>query len=127
MLKRGVLVEYKGDVQKRTLSSDAELRSASAVIGADIIAAKPLVLAGRERFAGAMAAMLEETARFHAANPLVAGMTREELRERVPQLRGAHETVFEAALGRLVKQGKLETSGETVRQAGRIVVLDDVR
>ena len=121
LLERGRLGMEGADLLARTGWSDAELREAAA--SAEAVAEKPLVLVSRARFAAASAAMLEEVARFHAANPLVAGITREELRERV--LPTAHPAVFDTALSRLVQQGKLEAVGEIVRQTGRQVVLDD--
>ena len=58
---------------------------------------------------------------FHKANPLVAGISKEELREKL----GLHQTVLESLLGRLVRDKKVEVSGEQVRLAGRGVELKD--
>jgi selenocysteine-specific elongation factor len=121
LLERGRLGLEEADFLARTGWSDAELRDAAAQ--AEVVATKPLVLVSRTRFAAALAAMLEEVARFHKVNPLVAGITREELREHV--LPNAHPAVFDAALARLIQQSKLEAVGEIVRQTGRQVVLDD--
>jgi selenocysteine-specific elongation factor len=58
---------------------------------------------------------------FHTYNPLVAGIGREALRERLdltPQ-------VFAVILQALVRGGQLEISGDQVRAAGRAVVLRD--
>jgi selenocysteine-specific elongation factor len=74
-----------------------------------------------QRFADLQAAIFAEVQRFHAANPLTPGIAREELRGRV--LRGPQAVVFEGALSGLVAEGKLETAGEMVRQAGRQVIL----
>ena len=58
---------------------------------------------------------------FHKANPLVAGISKEELREKL----GLHQTVLEALLSSLVREKKVEIAGEQVRLAGRGVELKD--
>ena len=58
---------------------------------------------------------------FHKANPLVAGISKEELREKL----GLHQTVLEALLSQLVRDKKVEVAGEQVRLAGRGVELKD--
>ncbi len=58
---------------------------------------------------------------FHKKNPLVPGISREELRELV----GASAEVLAATLDRLVKDRKLELAGELVRLPGRGVVMKD--
>jgi selenocysteine-specific elongation factor len=58
---------------------------------------------------------------FHKANPLVAGISKEELREKLT----LHQTVLESLLAQLVRDKKVEVSGEQVRLAGRGVELKD--
>ena len=58
---------------------------------------------------------------FHKANPLVAGISKEELREKLD----LHQTVMEALLAQLMRDKKAEVSGEQVRLAGRGVELKD--
>jgi selenocysteine-specific elongation factor len=58
---------------------------------------------------------------FHKANPLVGGISKEELREKF----GLHQTVMEALLSQLTRDKKAEVSGEQVRLAGRGVELKD--
>ncbi len=60
-------------------------------------------------------------ATFHQENPLVAGISKEELRDRVQ----ASSEVFSAALEMLVRENKLEAVGEIVHLVGRGVVLQD--
>ena len=62
---------------------------------------------------------MEELARFHQNNPLVTGVGREELREKLEAPPGA----YNAALNSLVKGKKVELSGEQVRAAGRSIVM----
>jgi selenocysteine-specific elongation factor len=58
---------------------------------------------------------------FHAANPLVPGISKEEVRERL----GVSPVVLAAALDQLVRAGRLEITAEQVRSAGRGVVLKE--
>ena len=58
---------------------------------------------------------------FHKANPLVGGISKEELREKL----GLHQTVMENLLAQLAKEKKAETAGEQIRLAGRGVELKD--
>jgi selenocysteine-specific elongation factor len=59
---------------------------------------------------------------FHNQNPLVAGMSREELRGRFPDV--SHE-VFSRVLERAARGGKVELAGDLVRLRGRNVVMKD--
>jgi selenocysteine-specific elongation factor len=58
---------------------------------------------------------------FHKTNPLVAGIGREQLRETL----GVHEEVFRGVLASLVRDKKLQISGEVVQAFGKGVVLRD--
>jgi selenocysteine-specific elongation factor len=58
---------------------------------------------------------------FHAANPLVPGIAKEELRGRIAK-RFWPET-FRAALDELVRQGKISIAGDTVQRARREISL----
>src|ERR1041385_3784444 len=58
---------------------------------------------------------------FHKANPLVAGISKEELREKLD----LHQTVLEALLAQLTRDKQAEVAGEQVRLAGRGVELKD--
>jgi|ERR1700722_4658333 len=58
---------------------------------------------------------------FHKHNPLVGGISREELRE---QVRAAAD-VFDAVLGMLLRDKKIEIAGELVRLPGRGVAMKD--
>lgn len=58
---------------------------------------------------------------FHKANPLMPGISREELRESLRVL----PEVFEGVLGLLVQAKKLEFAGDLVRLPGRGVVMKD--
>jgi len=58
---------------------------------------------------------------FHKKNPLVAGISKEELRDRTR----ASSEAFTAALDTLVRERKLEAAGEIVHLPGRGVVMKD--
>ncbi|MGA9686697.1 MAG: selenocysteine-specific translation elongation factor [Candidatus Sulfotelmatobacter sp.] len=58
---------------------------------------------------------------FHKRNPLVNGINKEGLRERP----GASAEVFDATLGMLVREKKIEMIGELVRLPGRGVVMKE--
>ncbi len=58
---------------------------------------------------------------FHKQNPLVAGISKEELRDQVE----ASSEVFIAVLETLVRENKLEAAGEIVHFPGRGVVMKD--
>jgi len=61
------------------------------------------------------------TAAFHKKNPLVSGISKEELRAQVD----ASPEVFEAVAAMLVRDKKIETAGELVRLPGVGVVMKD--
>ena len=65
--------------------------------------------------------VLEALKQFHDANPLVAGMSTEELRDRV----NLGPEVFYGVLEKLGEEKKLEVAGELVHMAGRGVVMKD--
>jgi selenocysteine-specific elongation factor len=79
------------------------------------------VLVAPAAFAEAKAAVLRALKKFHDANPLVAGMSKEELRDRI----NLGPEVFYSVLGNLAEEKKLEVAGELVHLPGRGVVMKD--
>jgi selenocysteine-specific elongation factor len=79
------------------------------------------VLVAAAAFQQAETELLATVSKFHDANPLVAGISKGELSERL----GFPAEVFTAILEDLIRQKKIEVSGETVRAAGRGVVMKD--
>jgi selenocysteine-specific elongation factor len=72
--------------------------------------------------------ILEQLENFHAANPLVSGLIKEDLRGRVAQRESGQLTLpsamlFNAVLQSLAAEGKVLLEGETVRRAGREIQL----
>jgi selenocysteine-specific elongation factor len=72
-------------------------------------------------FAEVKADVLRALKKFHDANPLVAGMSKEELRDRI----NLGPEVFYHVLGKLAEEKKLEVAGELVHLPGRGVVMKD--
>ncbi|MGB6383864.1 MAG: selenocysteine-specific translation elongation factor [Terriglobales bacterium] len=79
------------------------------------------VLISPDAFAKAKADTLQALKEFHDANPLVAGMSKEELRDRVK----LGSEVFYSVLGKLVEEKQLEVAGELVHLHGRGVAMKD--
>ena len=72
--------------------------------------------------------VIEQLERFHAVNPLLAGLPKEDLRSRIdprssPLSAPPSNLLFNALLQTLSAQGKVEVQGETVRLAGRRIQL----
>jgi selenocysteine-specific elongation factor len=93
-----------------------------------ILGQPPSLFVTAERFQTIGQRVIHELERFHAANPLVAGLPKEELRARP----GAGEAavaffpsaaVFNAVLQALSSQGRVEVKGESVRLVGRGIQL----
>ncbi len=77
------------------------------------------VLVAQEAFSQAQRETLAGVEQFHRANPLVEGISKEELRERL----GLRAEVFSAVVEGLAREKKIEVTGEQVRSAGRSLVL----
>lgn len=90
------------------ISSSAVMRFADALISA-------------VGFAEAKAAALAALMKFHDSNPLVAGISKQEFRERL----GLRAGVFAGLLEALSREKQIELQGEQVRLAGRGVVMKD--
>jgi selenocysteine-specific elongation factor len=79
------------------------------------------VLVSPAAFTKMKSEVLQHLGKFHDANPLVAGMSKEELRDRV----NSDPEIFYCVLGKLTQEQKLEVSGELVHLAGRGVAMKD--
>jgi selenocysteine-specific elongation factor len=80
-----------------------------------------LVLVAPSAFLEGKTDVLQVLKKFHDANPLVGGVSKEQLRERL----NLGPEVFNKILGELTKEKKLEAAGELVRLSGRGVVMKD--
>jgi selenocysteine-specific elongation factor len=92
----------------------------------ELVQQKQIVQAGefmiaRDAFGRAREKSLAVLDAFHKANPLVAGISKEELRAKL----GLQPVVMEALLADLAREKKVDAAGEQVRLAGRGVELKD--
>ena len=88
----------------------------------------PELFAHQEHFRNLAARALGQLEKFHAQNPLLAGLPKEDLRARTAERESPHPAppssqLFNALLESLAAQGKIEVRGETVRLAGRSIQL----
>ncbi|HET7841389.1 MAG TPA: SelB C-terminal domain-containing protein, partial [Terriglobia bacterium] len=93
-----------------------------------VVGQPPALLVDPARWKAVEQKALESLAAFHAANPLVGGMAREELRGAASVARGktrqsASSALFAAILQALIERGEVEARGETLRLKGREVQL----
>jgi len=116
------LVARTGWPAEEVLRLAGELRSNGAV---RVLGQPANLLVHRSRFQALAAAVVEHLREFHAADPLVEGMSKEDLRGRIG---GRQEPpsplLFNAIIEELARAGKIELAGEAVRQAGRQVRLN---
>jgi selenocysteine-specific elongation factor len=87
---------------------------------AELVWCNPVLVAAAV-FAKIKTDVLQALKKFHDDNPLVAGMSKEELRDRA----NLGPEVFYGVLGRLAEETKLGVAGELVHLSGRGVVMKD--
>ncbi len=85
-----------------------------------IIVDQPLKIAAFALVAQCASAIRSAVGEFHRANPLLAGIPKQELRGR---LRDPDADLFQAALDDAVRAGAVAVSGDLVRRAGREIAL----
>ena len=100
------------------LESDLEQVAAELVRSGSAVRCGSVLVAAQE-FEQSANRAVEIVKKFHQANPLVAGMGKEQLREQL-ELR---EEVFAAVLSRLQREKKLQSAGELIQIAGRAIVM----
>jgi selenocysteine-specific elongation factor len=112
------------EILARTGWTDAQIRATAEKLAAmkrvRMIGSAPTLIAPAQAVTDCSAAIRKAVEIFHRANPLLAGMPKQELRGRSGRPR---VEMFEAALNDLVKAGALTVSGDLVRQAGREITL----
>jgi selenocysteine-specific elongation factor len=86
------------------------------------VSAEPLVLISGKLFEEVRQKIASRVERFHKENPLLPGITREDLRSSIG--RRVRAETFRAALEDLLEQKKLEAQGEIVKRAGSAISLD---
>ncbi|MFZ0818605.1 MAG: selenocysteine-specific translation elongation factor [Candidatus Acidiferrales bacterium] len=90
---------------------------------ARVVRKEPLMITSMAHVKNCAARLRANVAQFHAANPLAAGIPKEDLRARVAK--DLAPEIFQAALDELVRAGELAVSGDTVKRAGHTVKLAD--
>ena len=78
-------------------------------------------LVSASSFAHLMSSLSDQVAEFHKKNPLVAGIGKEELRDKLQ----VSAEIFASAIDTLVSEKKLQVAGELVHLPGRGVVMKD--
>ncbi len=86
-----------------------------------IVGQQPLVVVSAGRLAECVGRLRAEVESFHRANPLVEGISKEDLRARAAG--DARPEVFRAALEELVAGGSIVLTGDIVKRAGREIAL----
>ena len=102
------------------LTSEVE-KTSSALVGGGALRRSSDVLVEQQAFQQSATELLNTLKAFHEANPLIAGISKEELREKL----GLPPQVFSAVVEMLAQQKKVEIGGEQARLAGRGVVMKD--
>jgi selenocysteine-specific elongation factor len=92
-----------------------KLAAKAGLVGFDQILISPAA------YAEAQSDVLQSLKKFQDANPLVAGMSKEELRDQA----NLGPEIFYSVIEQLVKEKKLEVAGELLHLAGRGVVMKD--
>ena len=125
MAERNVLGVTTSEVIVRTGWVEAELSAAAQAVaqkqGIRIVSSDPLILLSESRFSEIGRQLLARVERFHKENPLLPGITREELKASLG--RRVRAEAFAAALQLLAEQKKLTIQGEFVKKAGAEITL----
>jgi selenocysteine-specific elongation factor len=113
------LVARLGRTQAEILRAAEELAKRKHLMA---VGRPPSLLTRTEHFGAVGSKILDELGKFHAANPLVSGLSKEELRGRTGAPRGRPSAaLFGAVLEALGEQNQVEAQGELLRLKGREV------
>jgi selenocysteine-specific elongation factor len=93
-----------------------------------LLGQSPELFVHLEHFQELARRVIEQIEKFHAENPLVAGLPKEDLRSRIGARSSPHtglpsNLLFNSLLQALAAQGRIDVQGETVRLAGRSIQL----
>jgi selenocysteine-specific elongation factor len=130
-----LLVQQAGEVTLAALAARTGWRPADVLRVAKsletrnrlrLLGQPPNLFTHREHFEQLATRIVEHLERFHAADPLVGGLAKEELRSRLGN--GAERslpspTLLNALLQSLAAQGRVDVHGDTVRVGGRQIRL----
>ena len=125
MTERAAMGLAMTEIVPRTGWLEKEIRETAAKLNADgkikTVSAEPLVLLGKPKFDDVRRCLSERVEKFHKENPLLAGISREELRSSLG--RRVRQETFRAALEELTTEKKVELQGELVKRAGAQIAL----
>ena len=126
MTERAVLGLRFEDIVARTGWREGEILSIAKKLAdtglAKCVSTEPLMLVSGKMFEEVRQKIASRVERFHKENPLLPGITREDLRSSVG--RRVRPETFRAALDDLLAQKKLEAQGEIVKRAGSTINLE---
>ena len=117
-LTRSELVARTGWLEKEIQDTVEKLAAEKRV---KVVAADPLTVVAQKTFEDLTAKIASNVEKFHKENPLLPGITREDLRASLGR-RVSPET-FRAALEELAGAKKIDLQGELVRRAGAEIAL----
>ncbi len=125
MAERALLGLTREEIVARTAWTDREIHEAAQKLSGTgrvkAVLSEPLILVSGKLFDEVRRRILEKVELFQKDNPLLPGMTREDLRASLGK-RVRTET-FRAALEELAAQKKLDVQGELVKKAGSEIAL----
>jgi len=125
MAERNILGITAAEVIVRTGWLEAEIQFAAKALADKklirIVSNEPLILIAEALFAEIGKKLLARVERFHKENPLLPGITREELKASLG--RRVRPETFASALQTLLEQKKIALQGEFVKKAGTEITL----
>jgi selenocysteine-specific elongation factor len=125
LVERALLGLGYEEIVSRTAWMDGEIRELAKKLSAagrvKAVSTEPLVLVGERLFAEVRSKISEKVEKFQKENPLLPGISREDLRTSLGK-RVRAET-FRAALEELITQKKLDAPAELVKKAGSEITL----
>jgi selenocysteine-specific elongation factor len=126
MTERAVLGLTFEEILARTGWKEDEIRATAQHLATSnrvrAVSAEPLVLLAKRSFDEIQLKITSRVANFHKENPLLPGISREDLRSSLG--RRVQPQAFRDALDDLLAQKKLDTQGEIVKRAGATINLD---
>jgi selenocysteine-specific elongation factor len=125
MAERNILGITAEEIIVRTGWLEGEIESAAKTLADKnlmrIVSNQPLILIDETRFAEIGKKLLARVERFHKENPLLPGISREELKASLG--RRVRAETFAATLQSLLEQKKITLQGEFIKKAGTEITL----
>ncbi|HKM66427.1 MAG TPA: selenocysteine-specific translation elongation factor [Candidatus Acidoferrum sp.] len=125
MAERNILGIAAEEIIVRTGWVEGELHAAAKVLAEKgllrVVSNEPLIVMGEAMFAEITKKLLAKVERFHKENPLLPGITREELKASLG--RRVRPETFASAVQGLTEQKKLSVQGEYVKKSGTEITL----